>query len=82
MDNSRIKKVMVRGYNATGDLLYKGPHELEDTPNLQLISLVIPVAEFELEILEVYPGRRFEDTAVSGIFHDGMRYILEMDPRG
>jgi hypothetical protein len=82
LDNGRIKKVMMRGYNADGELIYEGVHELKDTPNLQLLSSVVPVSEFELEILEVYPGRRFEDTAVSGIFHDGMRYLLEMDPRG
>ncbi len=75
LDNGRIKKVMMRGYDEEGRLIYTGIKELEDTPNLQLLSSVIPAVEFELEILEVYPGRRFEDTAVSGIFRDWLRLL-------
>ncbi|MDR2900371.1 MAG: hypothetical protein LBV20_02465 [Treponema sp.] len=81
LDNGRIKKVMMRGYDKEGRLTYGGIKELEDTPNLQLLTSVVPCVEFELEILEVYPGRRFEDTAVSGIFHDGLRYMQEMNLR-
>jgi hypothetical protein len=78
-DNCRIKKLLMRGFDQQGRLRYEGVKELADTPNLQYISSVISLAVIEFEILEVYPGNRFEDTAISGLFHDGLRFLSDIE---
>lgn len=78
LDNSRIKKVLVKGYDNEGRVIYEGEETLKDSPNLQLISSVVECSEFDLIILEVYKGRKYEDTAISGIFNDGIRAYYEM----
>jgi hypothetical protein len=76
-DNSRVKTLKLKGYDEEGELIYEGVKELEDKPGLQLLTAVIPAVEFEIEIVDVYPGKRFADTAISGVFHDGLRYLEE-----
>ncbi len=70
-DNGRIRRFILRGYDENGVLSYQGEKILDDTANLQLVKSAIRCVSFEIEIIDVYDGRRFEDTAVSGIFLDG-----------
>jgi hypothetical protein len=73
--NSRVKSFLIRGYDKDGELIYEFIKELEDTPNLQLISLPIKQTIIELVITDVYPGTIYQDTAISGIFHDGLLHL-------
>ena len=42
--------------------------ELEDTPNPQKVSLdVMNSGKIRIEILEVYPGTKYEDTCITNI---------------
>ena len=72
--NNRLKKVLIRTFDeADGTWRYETPWELEDTYNLQ--SLVIPDLwqYFELEIVEVYKGDKYDDTCIAGLFtHVGL----------
>lgn len=72
-DNGRLKRVLVRGFDAAGDLLFAEFYGIPDAPNLHVIQFPTIVSSFEIEIVEAYPGRRFEDTAVSGVFVDAWR---------
>jgi hypothetical protein len=65
----------MRGYDENGQLVYESIKELEDTPNLQVISSPVLLISIELIITEVYPGTLYEDTAISGIFHDGLLHL-------
>jgi hypothetical protein len=47
--------------------------ELDDTPNFQAIALPQSVGEndeLEIEILDVYPGTKYEDTCINCILYD------------
>lgn len=76
-ENGRLKKIKLKGFDNNGDLIYEGIKELQDKPSLQLLTTVISVVEFEIEILEVFPGTKFSDTAISGLFFDELRNIDE-----
>jgi len=72
-DNGRLKRVLVRGYDERGIRLFEELYSVPDVPNLYPIQFPMRVESYEIEIVEVYPGRRFEDTAISGLFFDGHR---------
>ena len=72
-DNGRLKRVLVRGYDETGNIAFEEFYTIPDVPNLYPIQFPMFVDSYEMEIVEVYPGRRFEDTAISGLFFDGHR---------
>jgi hypothetical protein len=76
--NSRVKSFLMRGYSEDGELIYESTKELEDTPNLQVISSPVRLAIIELIITDVYPGTTYQDTAISGIFHDGLLHLRGM----
>lgn len=61
--NSRLKKIKISNKKGSFEII----HEIEDTPNLQIISLPEKTADVVIEILEVYPGERWEDTCVNFI---------------
>jgi hypothetical protein len=73
--NSRVKSFLMRGYNEEGTLIYESIKELEDTPNFQVISSPVNLDIIELIITDVYPGTIYEDTAITGIFHDGLLHL-------
>ncbi len=63
--NSRIKSIKVRSLLTDESFIV----DLEDTPHLQYF--VLPVegkSDYEITILEVYPGEKFEDACVNFIF--------------
>lgn len=77
-DNGRLKRVLVRGYDETGATAFEEVYEIPDVPNLFPLQFPMFVDSYVLEILEVYPGRRFEDTAISGLFFDGYRNQMRL----
>ena len=76
-DNGRVKKLLMY-YN---DKPYVILH-LQDTANLQSFDVGIlgheersdasPAWSIKFEILEVYPGEKYEDTAITEIYFDGI----------
>lgn len=74
-ENNRVKRIYVRVYDELGRLRFEGPRELEDTPQLQLVDSLWPGHKIEIEILEVYPGTTYDDTAVTAIFFDAIKYL-------
>ena len=76
-DNGRVKRLLMY-YN---DKPYVILH-LQDTANLQSFEVGIlgheersetsPAWSIKFEILEVYPGEKYEDTAITEIYFDGV----------
>ena len=76
-DNGRVKKLLMY-YN---DKPYVILH-LQDTANLQSFDVGIlgheersdasPAWSIKFEILEVYPGKKYEDTVITEIYFDGI----------
>lgn len=65
-DNSRVKKIKISFLDnpKLNDIVV----ELEDTPNPQKVSLGTSFyGKLRLEILEVYPGIKYEDTCITNI---------------
>jgi len=61
--NSRIKKIKIKSEkNNFEDIIVL----LDDTPNPQKIELPKRSEKIIIEILEVYPGSKFEDTCING----------------
>jgi hypothetical protein len=87
LDNCRVKILRVIGFDEHGGVLFDERRELQDTPQLQVIEFPpasVNCDELILEIEDVYPGRRFEDTAITGIYIDSWRryrhiYDLDLD---
>lgn len=75
--NNRIKEFILRGYNENGQEVVNIVKTLIDTPNLQLVSSSVPAVEFEIEIRSVYKGSKYDDTALTAIYHDSLRYSTE-----
>ncbi len=74
-NNGRVKKLKVYENNVPFAIL-----ELKDTPALQTFALSQPMGRrkdgkdmiLRFEILETYPGAKFEDTALTELFFDGI----------
>jgi hypothetical protein len=67
-ENSRPKKINVSVENK-----FSFTADLEDTPNFQTIKFPQPIGENDvlvLEILDVYPGTKYEDTCINNIIYD------------
>ncbi len=77
-DNARVKTFIVRCYNKEGDLVNTTEVHLEDNGKMQLIEFSEKYFRFEYEIKEVYPGRKYHDTAITGIYYDALdAYLVE-----
>lgn len=75
-DNARVKKLLMY-YNDKPYVVLN----LQDTMNLQSFNVGIlgyedsdmaPAWSIKLEILEVYPGDKYQDTAITEIYFDGI----------
>ena len=75
-DNGRVKKLLMY-YNDKPYVVLN----LQDTMNLQSFNVGIlgyedrdtaPAWSIKFEILEVYPGKKYEDTAITEIYFDGI----------
>ncbi|MBQ0167314.1 MAG: hypothetical protein KBT02_09445 [Treponema sp.] len=71
-DNGRIKTFHVKCYDNKKALVYEGDVELEDTGKMQVIEFPVRCCAFEFEITDVYPGRKYEDTAITAIYVDAL----------
>lgn len=69
-DNGRVKKINIRCFDINEKLVNTIEAELEDTGKMQFIDFSEKYSKFELEILSVYPGRKYHDTAITGIYFD------------
>ena len=47
-------------------------HEFKDMGNMQLIKFDKRYKKIEFVIKDVYPGLKYTDTAISGLFIDGL----------
>lgn len=68
-NNSRVKKIKISFNNKEICIV-----ELKDIMGKQEINLPIKIEEsgmFRFTIIEVYPGAKYKDTAISGIFNCG-----------
>lgn len=61
--NSRLKKIKISNRKKSFERIY----EIQDTPNIQIIGLPEKTHDVVIEILEVYSGKRWNDTCVNFI---------------
>ena len=71
-ENTRIKTCLIRCYDENHILRETFVHDFLDTGNLQLIHFQQKYAYFDFEVKSVYPGSKYNDTAVSAIMVDGL----------
>lgn len=69
-DNGRVKSLHIKCFDEYDKLVYECDKTLEDTGEMQLIEFPVRCCKLEFEITDVYPGRKYEDTAITGIFYD------------
>lgn len=69
--NSRVKKITVRCFKRDRFVNEK-EFILSDNGHLQRLEFDEPYDSYEMEITDVYPGSVYNDTAISGIFFDGL----------
>jgi hypothetical protein len=77
-ENSRPKKIRLAVKNK-----YSLEFNLEDTANYQPVTLPGPLKRedtLELEILEVYPGTKYEDTCINEIVYDVVPWGQTQNP--
>lgn len=70
--NSRVKTVQINCYDSKGCFLDSFFHEFKDMGNMQLIKFDKRYKKIEFVIKDVYPGLKYTDTAISGLFIDGL----------
>lgn len=70
-DNNRIKTLKINCYK-NDKLVSTQFRELKDTGEMQLIEFTERYDSFDFIIEDVYPGKKYNDTAISGIFVDAL----------
>lgn len=76
--NARVKKIKVTNENKDFNFVYN----IDDTPNLQYFEVKRNTQDLIIEILDVYPGTKWEDTAINFILldtRDFVSYSLDTD---
>jgi len=71
--NNRVKEIEIIAYTKKHEKLVKqftGQYELEDNAELQKIVLPEGGTHFKIIINSVYPGNKYDDTCIAGIFTD------------
>jgi hypothetical protein len=63
MDNSRVKRVRIE----SSAPVFMKEYELQDIVRYNLIQLPAKTRHIRMTILDVYPGRKWQDTAISSI---------------
>ena len=71
-DNNRIKTLKINCYDREKNLVETKFIELKDTGEMQLIEFKERYKYFDFIIEDVYPGKKYDDTAITGIFIDGL----------
>lgn len=70
--NSRVKTFLVNCFDDQGNLVNTEKITLEDTGEMQVLEFSGRYASFEFVIKEIYPGSKYQDTAITGIFIDAL----------
>jgi len=70
-DNNRIKTLKINCYK-NGILIKTEYRTLQDTGEMQLLEFSERYTSFDFIVEEVYKGKRFDDTAITGIFVDAL----------
>ncbi len=70
-DNNRVKEFKINCYKG-GLLIDTVYRKIEDTGLLQVIEFDNRYDKFDFIIEDIYPGKRFDDTAITGIFLDAL----------
>ncbi len=71
-DNNRVKTLKINCYDKNKKLVTTEFRELKDTGEMQLIEFSERYDFFDFIIEDVYPGKKYNDTAITGIFVDGL----------
>lgn len=71
-DNNRVKKLKINCYDEYGKLTDVVEKTVADTGHMQIIDFNERYSKFDFIIEEVYPGRKYDDTAITGIFLDAL----------
>jgi hypothetical protein len=66
--NNRVKRALIRSLDA--DVSFSFEYTFSDTVEFSYIPFPEAVKNVQLEILEVYPGERWNDTAISAIIRN------------
>lgn len=61
----RIKGLFVTAYDKLGRIVFEGPSDLEDTPQLQQVDVLAPGYGMDGKIVEIYPGTTYDDAAAT-----------------
>lgn len=69
-DNNRVKTLKINCYDKNKKLVSTQYRELKDTGEMQLIEFTERYKYFDFIIEDVYPGKKYNDTAITGIFID------------
>lgn len=70
-DNNRIKTLVINCYQ-DGFLVNTVEKILEDTGEMQLLEFSERYSSFDFIIKDIYKGRKYDDTALTGIFVDAL----------
>jgi len=71
-DNARVKRLLIHCFDRDKNLVNVEERELNDTGEMQVLEFSERYKSFQFIIKEVYPGRKYEDTAITGIFCDAL----------
>lgn len=71
-DNARVKRLLIHCFDRDENLVNVEERELNDTGEMQVLEFSKRYDSFQFIIKEVYPGRKYEDTAITGIFCDAL----------
>lgn len=71
-DNNRVRIINVIAYDNNMNIIEDFDYELQDTAQFQKIPLKEKSKHFKLTIKSVYKGRKYDDTAICGIYVDGL----------
>lgn len=81
-DNARVKRLLIHCFDRDKNLVNVEERELNDTGEMQVLEFSERYKSFQFIIKEVYPGRKYEDTAITGIFCDALDlYEWELCPK-
>jgi len=73
--NGRVKKLSIQCLDSNYNIKNEFELNLEDSGNLQKIQVNGKYSFLRFTILDVYPGQRYQDTAISSVFIDGLSTI-------
>lgn len=70
-DNNRVKTLEINCYK-NGELINTVIKELQDSGEMQVLEFSERYSSFDFIIKDVYKGKKYDDTAITGIFVDAL----------